>query len=881
MVPPQSAQHASTNSNLLGQPTLAPPNDPYNPSCPCPAFNVTYSQFDLYTDKNATAPPPNLTFFSTIDNTQTGQPVPGTAFDYSIPSNTVTAQSINYSLTVPRGPGLTTFLRFEWNGTIGQGARARYLVYNASQTPVLLLLNVTRAGPPYSFNFTGGPPISPTGGVPVSCASVDECYDVTSLIGFKLTLAFLFSNSNSTGSGLNLRVANIEVASVANIPTESSFHTMTLNSPTQVTHNANVTVTYNATTTNPKHLWGQTVTTYYFPKSYTLTSISLNNTIPLSLAHPIAQGSCTASSCSISQLTALKNIQFIALNDTTTPSSTTTYPWFRGTAVLLATGASAEESVQTTLGGVPTDFWVPGDTLQVRVNDTQGVNVTGSNIVSILSPSAPISNLTQTFSSPSRGVFLFNFTSVLPQAPLGSSWNVTSVFFNNFDYGKAFHLFRLEQVQVNPGSFGYSGDNRRLTVAGSLFYASNSTKPGSISGSVVAIDSGSAPSPLTRSVLSSSLGKGMYISNVTLLNGAFTSGVSLIGTFTVVNPTGSNENATITLEHEWISQQSHGSSATISLPTGDFPFNPPNGPAIFEYKLNATLTLGGIRVVVTSLTSGNSITVNLPAGTPPVTSVRQHSGLFKITIASNTLIAPSPCATPTCTNSIESPAYAYIPVNPLLPGRLLASAPITMSTGGAFTSIITAGGELGARKLVFFVLGQDPTGVTITTQDKSTPESTILQATLDNVPTATQGQSITMTLRLQSNSTILNMDITVSLNVDGQPVQSKSNVSIPHGSKSDVTFTFNAPSSLGPHTFTFFSPEYGAPLTTGTLQVSVLQSSLQVIIPAIIGLAAAIVILLFFLFRKKPETTAEPSAKDKSTGGKPTKPNPGTQPRNP
>ncbi len=827
MVFPQSAQHASTNSNLPGHPTLAPSNDPYNPSCPCPAFNVTYSQFDLYTDKNATAPPPNLTFFSTINNTQTGQPVLGTAFDYSVPSNTVTAQSINYTLTIPRGPSLTTFLTFDWNGTIGQGARA------------------------------------------------------TNLIGFKLTLAFLFNNSNSTGTGLNVRVANIEVASVANIPTESSFHTMTLNSPAQVTHNANVTLTYNATATNSKHLWGQTVTTYYFPKSYTLTSISLNNTIPLSLAHPIAQGSCTASSCSSSQLAALKNIQFIALNDTTTPSSTTTYPWFRGTAVLLATGDSAEGSVRTTLGGLPTDFWVPGDTLQVRVNDTQGVNVTGSNIISILSPSAPIANLTQTFSAPSKGVFLFNFTSVLPQVPLGSNWNVTSVFFNNFDYGKVFHLFRLEQVQVNPGSFDYSGDNRRLTISGSLFYGSNSTKPGSILGNVVAVDSGSVPSPLTTSAPSSSLGKGMYISNATLLNGAFASGVSLIGTFTVVNPTGVNENATITLEHEWISQQSHGSSVTFSLPSGDFPFNPPIGTATFAYKLNATLTLSGIRVVVTGLTSGNSITVNLPAGTPPVTSVRQHSGLFKITIASNTLSAPSPCATPTCTNSIESPAYAYILVNPSLPGRLLASAPITMGTGGAFTSIITSGGELGAKKLIFLVLGQDPSGITITTQDKSTPESTILQATLDNVPTATQGQSITMTLHLQSNSTILNMDITVGLNVDGQLVQSRSNVSISHGSKIDVPFTFNAPSGLGVHTFTFFSPEYRAPLITGTIQVSVLQSSLQVIIPAIIGLVAAIVILLFFLFRKRPETAPDSSTKEKAAGGKAAKPNPGTQPRNP
>ena len=868
---PTSVQNTFGSNGQFGHPSMAPSNS-YTPPCPCPAFNVTNSQFDLYTRQNATAPPPNLTFFSAINNTQTGQPVPDTAFKYSIAVNNTVAQGINYTLTVPRGPGPTTFLKFDWNGTLGKGTSAHYVVYNATKTPPSVVLNVTRIGPPYPFNFTGGPPTSSTGGVPLLCDPTDECFDVTSFIGSKLILGFVF-NSNATGKGLNLRVVNIEIASVGTAPIEATAHTMKLSSPSQVSHNATVTVAYNATAANTKHLWGQTVTTYYFPRSYTLTSISLNNSMTLSLAHPIDQGFCTATSCSNAQLAALKNMQFIALNDTVIGS--TAYPWFRGTAVVLSTGAGGEGFVQTTLGGTPTDFWVPGDTLQVRVNDTQGVNVTGSNIISILSPSAPTTNLTQTFSALSKGVFLFNFTSALPQAPLGSNWNVTSVFLNNFDYGIVFHLFRVEQVQVNPGSFGYSGDNKRLTVSGSLSYGSNSTKPGNIFGNVVAIDSGSPPSPLT-SVPSGSSGKGMYISNVTLLNGAFTSGVSLIGTFTVVNPTGANENATITLEHEWISGQSHGSSTAFILPSGDFPFNPPNRAAIFGYKLNATLTLGGIRVVVTSLTSGNSITVNLPAGTPPVTSVRQHAGLFKITIASTTISAPSPCATPTCTNSIESPVYAYIPVNPLLPGRLLASAPIIMGTGGAFTSIITLGGELGARKLIFFVLGQDPAGIAITTQDKSTPESTILQATLDNVPTATQGQSITMTLHLQSNSTILNMDITVSLNIDGQLVQSKSNVSISHGSKADVPFTFNAPSSLGPHTFTFFSPEYGAPLTTGTLQVSVLQSSLQVIIPAIIGLAAAIVILLFFLFRKKPGTISDSPAKEKLAAGKPTKPNPGT-----
>jgi hypothetical protein len=271
------------------------------------------------------------------------------------------------------------------------------------------------------------------------------------------------------------------------------------------------------------------------------------------------------------------------------------------------------------------------------------------------------------------------------------------------------------------------------------------------------------------------------------------------------------------------------------------------------------------------------VTVNIPAGTPPVTSVRQHSGLFKIAVTSKTRSTPSPCGSLTCTNSIESPTYAYVLVNPPVPGRLLASAPFTTGSDGTFTSSITSGGILGARKLVFLVLGQDSSEIVIRVQDKSTPESTLLQASVDNIPTVTEGQSVTVTLHLTSNSTIVNMNITVSLDIDGKGVvQSQSGIYIPHGTKKDVAFSFSAPSGLGVHSLTFFSPEYRAPLITGTLQVSVLQSSLQVIIPAIIGLAAAIVILLFFLFRKKPQAVPEPSAKDKPSGGKPTKLNPGS-----
>src|SRR5207245_1458647 len=151
-------------------------------------------------------------------------------------------------------------------------------------------------------------------------------------------------------------------------------------------------------------------------------------------------------------------LQFIALNAT----KNVVTGW---TAVIIATGANAEASLQTTLGGVKVNFWVPGDTLQVRINDTQGVNVPGSNIVAARDPTSLVP-LNQTFSPPSRGLFLFNFSNVIPQTPLGGNWNVTSVFTNNYDYGFVFHTFRVEQVQVNQGSMNYSGDNMRHCVNG-------------------------------------------------------------------------------------------------------------------------------------------------------------------------------------------------------------------------------------------------------------------------------------------------------------------------------------------------------------------------------------------------------------------------------
>jgi len=836
-----------------------------DPSGGLVAFNASRVQFDLYTEQTASLFGGTPTWFvGNFTNTQSGTPVQGTGFNVTVPAGTLANQNVTWSkVNIPHGNvSSTTYLRFDWRGGVGNGTKASYFVYNeTSKPPVFSSTKINQT------TITGGPPSFTAGSPPVGCTPTDECYDVSRFIGFNLTLTFHF-NSTSSGKGLSVRVSNIAVVAADATPINSLSHSMKLD-PTdstqaRVIHDANQTLSYFANVTyhkpntvngNLTHNWTQMVVTYYYPNSYTSISISQNGTsiFPLvSPAAPIAQGNCPASFfCT--------DTHFVALNMTGGIA--------RAAIIIAANSVNAEARVETTLGGVTTNYWGPGDLLQVKVNLHQGVNVTGSNIVS--ASKTGVVRLTQTFTNIKKGISLENFTTPLPQdTSLLGLWTVNSTFINGYDYGFNSTSFTLEQLGVT--GFTYSGSNQRLTTGGTLTYASNTSPAPNVNGYVFAVDSGSGAAPLSTMTVTS--GTGIYISNITLLNGVFTSGDQLIMMFTLVNPVRTLAmNATLTIDHEWVSGVSHDSNATIAVPSGADTFT--IQPA-YIYRLNATFTPGGIRIIVTG--TGNSISAMLPPGNPPVTSLRQHAGLFRITVNSEPVSGTSPCV-PACTNSLESPAYAYVLVSPPVPGRLLASGNFTSTSTGAFSTIISSGKILGASRLTFLSLGRDSNGLAITVQGKSTQESTILQSKIDNIPTATQNQPLTLLLHLTSNSTIIDMSITISLNVEGSGVvQSQSGILIPHGTSKDVSFNFNAPAKVGVYSLTFFSPEYGAPLITGTLQVSVLQSSLQVIIPAIIGLAATIVILLFFLFRKKPQTTPEPSAKDKSAGGKPIKPNPGT-----
>ncbi len=841
------------------------------------AFNVSRAQFDVYTRLNATFTPgtPVNWFGGNFTNPQNGTPIPGTTFNVTIPSGAPPANdNVTFSnvLNVPKGNvSSTTYLRFDWRGNLGNFTKLSYFIYNDTKlAPIhqLTKTNQTSIMGGEGTSFTAGSP-------PVGCGPSDNCYDVTKYLGFNLTLVFAF-NSTSQGKGLSIRVSNVAVVSADGLPINSYSHSMGLDPTDQtsmtVNHKSDLAIPtgYFANVTYPKpngasghlnHTWSNMILGFYYPNSYTTVKIVQNGTTifpTTSPASPIFQGNCTAFFCTNSYVVSISNSTGIK----------------HSLIIITANSNNLGAKVETTLGGIPTTTWGTGDLLQVRVTLRQGVNVTGSDYVTANKTSVQV---TQTFTNTRQGISLLNFTTPIPQgASLFGLWTVNSTYNNMYDFGYNATSFTLQQLGVT--GFSYSGSNQRLNTQGTLAYSPTNPTNINVNGYVFAIDNGAGPAPLTTPTITS--GTGIYVSNISLVNGVFTTGQQLMIVFTLVNPSAGtriNSNANLTIEHEYASGTTHQSNVMIPLPSGydTFTIN-----SKYVYQLSATFTPAGIQIVVRGINvGGSSVSALLPPGNPPVTGLRQHAGLFKITIASEPLSGTGACV-PSCSNGLESPAYAYVLVNPPVPGRLLATGSFTSSsTTGAFSTILS-GRVLGANKLTFLALGTDSSGFAITVQGQSSQESTLLQTTLDSIPSVTQNQPTTLVLHLKSNSTALNMNLSVTLNVQDSNLKTivtktVSGIIIGPGQPKDVQFAFSAPPSVGTYTVTFLSPDYGAPLITGTLQVTVLPSNLQVLIPAIIGVAAAIVILLFFLFRKKPMPSPETTTKDKPAGGK-AKPNPGT-----
>jgi len=669
-------------------------------------------------------------------------------------------------------------------------------------------------------------------------------------------------------------VGEMVVASIDNTPKNSSSNFMTQGSdPSKVMHTAKFfPIGYN--TTVPSHVWSNEVINFYYPSGYNLSKVALNTTtntiFPSGNRVPFEKTACNDEPFCTQSLIALNMSEII-------PAS------FVRNSTIFITAISQNSLVRLNpvASGVATTFFVPGDTLGVNVTNRPSVAnapttlKTGRLNITFVDRQGPETPTGQAFSTTTVIGGLFNFT--LP-SDCGTNnlrcgqWTMTATFGGGLDLGAMSSSFSVDLIQMN--SFIAGGSNNGVTATGTLTNSSGSASAAT-NGVVFAIDSGTpVNNPVTNTTKNPS-SIGLYISNVTLVNGAFAQGQQLIMTFTLVNPTSSAFNATVIIQHEWPGSFTHGVNATIHLGAGilgGLPFT--SGPQ--AYQAGITLTPSGVHLALTSLTTGNSESVPVTLGTDPVVSTRQHAGLFKITVV--TLTGTSVIST----NSLESPPYAYVFGLTSATNKYLAySSPFSTDASGKFSLTLKSDSILAANKLVMFALARDSRGIVLTSSPQNTglSDSTTLQSTMDSIGPVAEGSSVTATLHLRSNSTKFTEIITVGLYLQGSgKLAEQTGISISPGTSQDVTLSFKAPSTPGQYALSISSPQYGGgPLAGQTLQVTILQSNLQILIPAAIGIVAAIIILGVYLVKRQPETL-ETLEKTKPAGSKPKTPGSGNSP---
>ena len=857
------------------------------------AFNLTYAMTDLYTNTSAgflqsTPFKGNMTWFSSVNRTVDNAPIRGTDFKFNLTTSspaftpTIGSESINWTLPIPKGGCATcnlTIVRFDFPQPTfpsNHGNNASFAFYYAS--------NKTLVKPP-ALSTLYCPQIA-----------LQRCFNATPWIGYNLTLSIRFA-WNFTGAGLH--VINAEFGELIVFSpnfgltfVNSLSHTMTVGTASNnVTHTGNLSLSYNRNVSyaNPlmltqtlKHNWTSVIISYYYPSPYTIVQINATTPIykPGSLGSPFAFDSGVCAQGPGIGCSGTYSTSFVSLNMTNNQ--------VKGTVSINATSQNAVATIRTVIptspsGPVsPTAFWQLGETFGVQAVAGKLVGP-GSFNLTFRDPNGGLNTiLQQTFILTSTGG-VFNFT--IPGFAPPGNWTIFSTFsslgcnpsgLKCLDLGARNTSFRVDQIQITTFSSG--GGNTGLNVQGSLTYVSSSSAAIGTSGVVFAIDSGTPINiPVTNKTVSPS-GGGLYISNITLYDPVFTQGQPLVMQFTIVNPTSPALafNASVTIEHDWAGSQSHGLNFTFPLGTGDgfgdLPFI--SGPQAYQAAL--TLTARGVQVVLTSLSTQNSKSFMMSIGTDPIVPGRQSTGLFKISISSKAGTSTFP------TNSLNSPPYAYVPGLPFVPGRLLAySTPFKTDTSGSFSLTMKSDAILAAKKLVVFALAEDSSG-TVLVNDPQKPsfftDSTTLLSSMDAIGQVAENQKVTATLHLTSNSSKLTQTITINLVLqDSGTVASQTGVTLAPGASQTVTLSFNAPATPGQYALTFSSPQYAGPIATQTLQVTIIQGNLQVLIPAAIGVVAAIIILGLYLVRRQPEME-EREERTKPAGSKPKSPGSGNPP---
>jgi hypothetical protein len=687
-----------------------------------------------------------------------------------------------------------------------------------------------------------------------------------------LTFKFGWTTGNK---GLKVSVGELIVGALGVTPTRAEANWMTIDplNPARVNHTARLVVAQaNSTVQYPNplkptqllnHTWTNQVVNFYYPSGYNLTKITANNTlavysgptsgppVPFETERCSDGPICTQALIALN-MSDLKPTGPLMLRNTnftlTSLTRNTLYPT-----------NPAIPTVTTGFGNFTSTYFEPGDNMTVKVVNrpsTVNMTTTSANPSLIINFTGPMGNTTaltaQSFSTTTGG--LFGFT--LPQGPFGL-WNASVVYQSNFDFGASWTRFNLDQLSLSPQTVTPTVQNGMLVISGRILNATS--KPAqSVSGTLFAADASSGPIPITSSNMT---GTGLYISNVTLVNGVFTRGQTLTGFFTVVNSntTTPYNNVMLNIQHEFASGQLHATNVTIPLTLGDEPFV--SGKAL--YKMEITITQTGVQARVTSMQTNRftpTLTLKNNSSSPVIPS-RQQTGLFKLTLTTTngTIIHVA---------SIESPPYAYVLSGPeTSSGYLAHSTPFTTTPDGNFTATLPANETVGAGKLVIFALARDIRGLTLWngSQDPtSVTDNTRLVTSADRIGELTVGQSATATLHLKNNSTRLPQSITVDLWLGSTKVDSKS-VSLQPGQSTTVQYNFKAPSTPGSYTLTYSSGQYRGPLATQTIQVVLVPGLVQLLIPLIIGVVAAIAVLGYYLFRSRRVTTTTTTTSTKTT----------------
>jgi len=885
----QTFQHNSfSDGQLSANPTM---QDPLSGPGATSAFNYTYGTADIYT--NATAlqiPSPTgtqLLWFSTINSTSTTSPIPGTAFNFTA-SSPVSAghQDVNWTLTIPKTSCSTcsVYVQFTLFGNLTKGTSENFtltLTYNNTLIPTTICSGSPQGSCSFLGNSASSVLVCGTTTSPLLCPTSNPVQvNATRWVGYKIGLSFRFG-WNATGAEMKASVGEVRVASIDNTVKPSISHFISQNSTDIISHRAVLAqISYNATVEHPangtstmaSHVWANEVINILYPSGYNITRVVINSTSSgtttfyqsgLSVPVPFEKTSCQNIPCSQSLL---------AINMMNATNGNPTFIHNSNVTITAVTHNSIAQ-IATLSGGLPTQLFTSGDQISIKVvNKPSIVNASTSlqtGTLSLTFPSA-LSILTGPVSTATGGVYNFTLPSDCgPNNQLCSTdWGFSAVFISLYDLGNATGSFRINSLQV---SFtGSTGGSNALSVQGRLTYGDGTGASG-INATLFAVDRGlqvNRPVTNNQTKTSSSL---LYISNVTLVNGVFTQGQSLIMLFTVVNPNATQlYNANVTIEHEWAGPLSHNMSVTFSLhpgdPLSDLPFN---NTASQTYKATILFTGTGVQVTLSNLrTSPNHFpTVTMTEGTSPVVPNRPHAGLFNITLTSmigSTTEAPI--------SFLPSPLYAYVGSS-LVPSRYLSGSDV-IRTGpnGDFSATISSDFLLGAKNMTVFLLARAATGIGLVNNLSTIAltDSTILLATTDPIGTVARDETVSATLHLKSDSTKISEVITVNLILQDNGMSRQvatTGVTILPGDSQTVTLTFPAPSTIGSYTLTFSSPEYGGPLTSQTLHVAILQSNLQILIPAAIGVVAAIIVLGVYLIRGKPVKEAEEKTKTKPAAG--------------